>query len=122
MSDIDETNGLDEQGGMKYEAQASDELLRELENLRAENKILRDSLVEDMDAELDGGEKNNIEKVLRELGGMLGTAAGKAKESLGPGAEKLTGTLRHHMEENPVPMLLAAFGAGYLLGRKLDRK
>ena len=98
-----------------------DELLNELENLRAENKILRDSLVEDMDEASDDVEKS-IEKTLRELGGMLGTAAGKAKVSLSPGAEKLTETLRHHMEENPVPMLLAAFGAGYLVGRRFDRK
>jgi hypothetical protein len=113
--------GAAEQGVVRSgETQESDELLKELENLRAENKILRDSLVEDMDEEPDGGEKN-IEKILHGLGEMLSTTASKAKENLNPGAEKLTETLRHHIEENPVPVLLSVFGAGYLIGRRLDR-
>jgi hypothetical protein len=60
--------------------------------------------------------------MLKELGSMLNTTIGKAKEHLRPGAEKLTETLSRQMEENPIPVLLAAFGAGFMLGRKLDRK
>ena len=95
--------------------------LYELEELRAENKILRDSLTEIHPGGPDDSEKA-IEKVLRELGGLLNATAGKAKESLGPGADKLTEILSQNLEENPVPMLLAAFGAGYLVSRGFERK
>ena len=96
-------------------------VLSELEELRAENKILRDSLTEIRPEEPEDSE-NAIEKILRELGGMLSTTASKAKEGLSPGADKLTEVLSQNLEENPVPMLLAAFGAGYLVSRGLERK
>ena len=95
--------------------------LNELEELRAENKILRDSLTEILPGAPEDGEKA-IEKILRELAGMLSATAGKAKEGLGPRADKLTAILSQNLEENPAPMLLAAFGAGYLVSRSFERK
>ena len=95
--------------------------INELEELRAENKILRDSLTEIHPGGPDEGEKA-MEKILRELGGLFSATTGKAKETLGPGADKLTEVLSQNLEENPVPMLLAAFGAGYLVSRGLEHK
>ena len=97
-----------------------DPMMKELEDLRAENKILRDSLVEDVAApgDRDGG----LEKALGDVAGMLGSILEQGKECLDPGAEKVTAFLRRQMEENPVPVLLAAFGAGFLVSRALSRK
>jgi len=98
-----------------------DELMKELENLREENKILRDSLTETRPD--DSGEaETSAEKMLKDLGGMFTTAFTKAREQVRPGTEKLTETLSRQMEANPVPVLLAAFGAGYIVGRMFDRK
>ena len=95
--------------------------MKELEDLRAENKILRDSLVEYVDDEPESHEKG-FEKTLGDITGMLGALIDQSKERLDPGAEKVTAFLRHQLEENPIPILLAAFGAGYLVSRALDRK
>ena len=96
-------------------------LLAELDELRAENKILRDSLTEIRPGSPDEGEKA-MEKILRDIGGMITATTGRAKESLGPGADKITEILSRNLEENPAPILLAAFGAGYLVSRGLERK
>ena len=98
-----------------------DAILLELEELRAENKILRDSLTEYRPESADDGAAV-FEKMFHDLSGAFGAAAGKAKESLNPATEKLTEALSRQMEENPVPMLLAAFGAGFLFSRSLERK
>ena len=106
-----------EDGLMKEE----DAMIKELEDLRAENKILRDSLVE-VHHEEAKDEGTGIEYVFRQIGGLLSTTADLAKEYLRPGTDKITETLSRKMEDNPVPLLLAVFGAGYLTGRGLDRK
>jgi len=98
-----------------------EELLKELESLREENKILRDSLVEFRDAPPEDGE-GGLESFLQSIGGALNTTIEQAKVYLGPGSEKLTTVLRRKMEENPVPMLLAAFGVGYLIARRFNKK
>ncbi|MCL2165890.1 MAG: hypothetical protein FWH49_01160 [Clostridiales bacterium] len=98
-----------------------DALMNELENLRAENKILRDSLVEIRPGAPEDGERGGI-KSLEEITEMLRSAAEQAKENLSPGTEKVTAFLSKQMEENPVPMLLAAFGAGYLTSRRMSGK
>jgi len=98
-----------------------DELLAELENLREENKILRDSLVEvRTDGQPEGDDK--LKNIVQELGGLLQSSVEKAKEAVGPGTEKLTESISRQMVENPVPLLLAAFGAGFLAGHGLNRK
>ena len=102
-----------------------DELLKELENLREENKILRDSLVEfrpDKPGDGEGEGEDSIKKALREIGGLVSAAADKAKEALSPGTEKLTEALSRQMGENPAPILLTAFGAGFLVGRGFNRR
>jgi len=98
-----------------------DDIKKELEELREENKILRDSLVDIQTEDPKDGE-SAVEGLFRQIGGLLGTTAGLAKEYLRPGAEKVTEALGQKMGENPVPILLAAFGAGYLTGRRLNRK
>lgn len=98
-----------------------EELKKELEDLREENKILRDSLVE-IRADEPGDDEEKLKNVVRDLGDLFHSTVEKAKETLGPGTEKLTGTLSRQMEENPIPILLAAFGAGFLAGRGLDRR
>jgi len=96
-----------------------DDLIKELEQLREENKILRDSLT-DRDGQPD--EENGMEKMLRDVSGMIKPAFEQAKENLRPGADKVTEALSKQMEENPVPLLIAAFGLGYLFSRSMDRK
>jgi len=96
-------------------------LLWELEELRAENKILRDSLVE-YRREEPGEEDQNFEQALKDLAAKLGTAFTQTRETLRPGTDKLTEILSKQMEEHPVPILLAAFGAGFLFSRSLERK
>ena len=98
-----------------------DDLMKELENLKTENKILRDSLVEYVPDEPENREKG-FEKTLSDMTGMLNAIIEHGKEQLDPGAEKVSAFFRRQMETNPVPVLLAAFGAGYLLSRALDRK
>ncbi len=98
-----------------------DILMQELENLRAENKILRDSLVEYRSDEPQGEEKS-VDSLLKDMTGKLNIAVGQVKEQLGPSTEKLTESLSHQMAENPIPLLLAAFGAGYLVSRALERR
>jgi len=98
-----------------------EELLKELENLREENKILRDSLVEvRTDGQPEGDDK--LKSLVQEFNGMLHSTLEKAKETLGPGTDKLTETLSRQMAENPVPLLLAAFGVGFLTGHGLNHK
>lgn len=98
-----------------------DALLKELEDLREENKILRDSLVE-FKTEGSDEEANGLEKALREISGIFNATVEQARESLGPGSEKVTAFLSRQMEEYPVPMLLAAFSAGYLVSRRLEKR
>ena len=95
--------------------------MNELENLRAENKILRDSLVEIRPGAPEDEEHGSF-KPFEELVEMLHSAAEQTKETLSPGTERLTAFLSRQMEENPVPMLLAAFGAGYLTSRRMNGK
>ncbi len=98
-----------------------DILMQELENLRAENKILRDSLVEYRSDEPKEEEKS-VDALLKDMTGKLNAAVGQMKEQLAPGTEKLTESLSRQMAENPVPLLLAAFGAGYLVSRALEHR
>ena len=98
-------------------------LLKELEDLREENKILRDSLVEIRPEESSSeGEGGGLESSLRAFTDMLGSAMEQVKEDVRPGTEKLTAFLSRQMEENPAPMLISAFTAGYLLSRGFDKK
>ena len=100
-----------------------DALLKELEELRAENRILRDSLVEYRTEEAeDEDESEGFEKKLQELLGMFQTTIGQTRDALRPGTDKLTALLSHQMEVNPVPLLLAAFSAGYLATQGMDKK
>ena len=96
-------------------------LMEELENLREENQILRDSLVEVRKGDADTAEGGH-EDIIKEITDMLGASLDQAKAFLSPGTEKLTAQLSHQLDENPVPLLLAAFGAGYLFSRSLGRK
>ena len=97
-----------------------DALTNELDELRAENKILRDSLSE----QRPGGPDDacGAQKTIKAMAGLCQKAAGQAKEALSPCAEKLTGTLKRQMADNPAPILLAAFGVGFLACRRLRRK
>jgi len=96
-------------------------LQQELEELRAENKILRDSLVE-YRREEPGEEEQDFEQALKDLAGRLQVALTQTRETLRPGTDKMTEILSKQMEEHPVPMLLVAFGAGFLLSHSLERK
>ena len=100
----------------------------ELDALRAENKILRDSLTEIRPAEPDSA-KDALKNVLREFMGALGASVESAKAKVEPvreiaesGKEKMTGFLSRQIEKNPAPVLLAALGAGFLFARRLRRK
>ena len=97
------------------------ELEKELEELREENKILRDSLVEIREEESDG-EGEAKEGIAQEIADMFGASIDQMKAFLAPGAEQLTAQLSRQLDENPAALLLAAFGAGYLLSRGIDRK
>ena len=120
-----EAEGAKDQGG---EQPATEEgaLLRELEDLRAENQILKDSMVEfrpDEPGSADeGGDGHNIEKVIQDLSSVFTKAMEQTKKLVSPGTDKLTALLSHQMEENPIPVLLAAFGAGYLVGRRKEKE
>ncbi|MCL1848317.1 MAG: hypothetical protein FWF83_01390 [Clostridiales bacterium] len=96
-------------------------LMKELEELREENKILRDSLVEYV-PEDENGDEDSADSALQAIAGTLTAAIEQVREGLRPGSEKVTEFLSHQMEENPVPLLLAAFGAGFLVGKKLDSR
>ena len=99
-----------------------DDLIKELEDLRAENKILRDSLTVVRDEGPGDDDGTNTNDILGEMSGALHSVIGQAKEYLRPGTEKLTEGLSRQMDSNPVPLLIAAFGAGYLLSRRRERK
>ena len=102
------------------ESSEDEELKKELEQLREENKILRESLTDSDKHASD--EENRLQDLLREAVESLKPTLDQAKEQLRPGLDKLTEVLGCQMEENPVPLLLAAFGFGYLISRGLDRK
>jgi len=98
-------------------------MLKELEELREENKILRDSLAETRpDGTSSAHGDASLERTLRAFTEMLSSTVEHAKEELKPGTDKLTAYLSRQMEENPAPMLIGAFSAGYLLSRGLDKK
>ena len=95
-------------------------LMKELEDLREENKILRDSLVEFVPEE-QAEEDKSFEQSIQAWMGTLQTTLEQVKDGLRPGSDKLTAYLGRQMEENPVPLLLAAFGAGFLVSHSLDK-
>jgi hypothetical protein len=122
-------------------------LTREVENLRAENKILRDSLVEvrkekpacktarfsapapSSASASDAAQCPAGRRVIAILcfvpswlKTMLTPAAAKVKERLAPGAAKLTAKLGRKIAANPAPLLAVVLCAGFLLGRLLDRR
>ena len=96
-------------------------LVQELENLREENKILRDSL-EEVRKETPEEQEKRVETLLRDWAKKMGVTFEQMKEQLAPGAAKLSTALGQQLEENPIPLLIAAFGAGYLVSRLLDRR
>ncbi len=98
-------------------------LLKELEDLRTENQILRASL-EEVRKEEPAAENgpSPIDALIKELSAKLNITLEQAKAQLSEPAGKMTENLTKQMEANPVPVLLAAFGAGYLLSRALDRR
>ena len=101
-----------------------DSTIRELENLREENQILRDSLTEYRDEE-EPMEKSKTCPFKRiGMGIMLSCQWGlkETKVRLEPGAEKLSSAIKVQMGKNPVPFLIAAFGIGFLLSRRFFRK
>ena len=93
-------------------------LLEELNELREENKILRDSLTE-LRPEPRDGEAYSVEDLLKGFSAALGMKLDTAKEKIEPGKDKVTAYITEGMEKNPAPLMLAAFGAGYLLSRGL---
>jgi len=101
------------------------ELQRELDDLRAENRILRDSMTEVLPARREGA-KGAFEKTLGGLVGFFdpskGPAKGPAKAGASPALGKLAGYLGSLLEKNPAPVLLAALGAGFLMSKSLRKK
>ena len=95
-----------------------DALLKELQELREENEILRNSLTE-LHPGTKGDGVPDVEDMLRGLTEAVGQKVETAKEKLEPGKEKVTTFINENMEENPAPMMLTAFGVGYLLSRGL---
>ncbi len=98
-------------------------LLKELEDLRAENQILRASLeeVRREDPAAEGG-PGALDALIKELAAKLNITLEQAKAQFAEPAGKVSENLAKQMEANPVPLLLAAFGAGYLLSRIVDRR
>lgn len=98
-------------------------LLKELEDLRTENQILRASLEEvrrEEPAETAG--TDSLETVLKEWAGKLNLSLEQIKAQLAGSGGKISDTIAKQLETNPIPVLLAAFGAGYILSRILDRR
>ena len=97
-----------------------EEMMRELEHLRAENKILRESLTVCKEEEAEANDKDCIfERFKLNFADACSCSLDKAKTGLEPSKEKLTGALKCQMEKNPVPLLVAGAILGFLLGRKL---
>jgi len=96
-------------------------LMSELENLREENKILRASFEEVRKEDLDQ-EPASFDALLKDFGGKLNKTLEQVKDQLKEPAAKAAEKLETQMGENPVPFLLAAFGAGYVISRLLDRR
>ena len=90
---------------------------KELEDLRAENKILRDSLTEVREEE----EANGC--LVRRLGRYLAQKSQsrfeEMKNQVEPCKEKMAENLKDQLVKNPVPFLAIAFGIGFVISRKL---
>ena len=98
-----------------------DPVEKELNDLREENRILRDSLTETLPTEPQSA-GDALEKTVRDISGAIGATAARAKTIIKPGSDKLTEYLSRQMEKNPAPLMLAAMGAGFLVSRRLRKK
>lgn len=96
-------------------------LMKELENLREENQILRASM-EEVRKEGFDQEPASFDDLLKDFGGKLNKVLEQVKDQLKEPTAKAAEKLEVQMEKNPVPFLLAAFGAGYVISRLLDRR
>jgi F0F1-type ATP synthase membrane subunit b/b' len=96
-------------------------LMKELEDLRAENEILRASF-EEIRKEDPKQEALSLEALLKEISSKLNLGLEQAKECLKEPTDKACKSLEAQMKANPIPLLLTAFGLGYLISRLLDRR
>lgn len=96
-------------------------LLKEIEELRAENEILRSSF-EEVRKETKTKESSSVETLIQDIAAKLNAGLEQAKDQMKDPAAKATYTIETQMKENPLPMILAAFGLGYILSRLLDRR
>lgn len=96
-------------------------LMKELEGLREENNILRASLEEVRKEDLDQ-ESPSFDALLKDFGEKLNKTLEQVKDQLKEPAAQAVEKLGTQMEKNPMPFLLAAFGAGYVISRLLDRR
>jgi len=96
-------------------------LMKELEDLRAENEILRASF-EEIRKEERQKEALSLENLLKEVSSKLNLSLEQVKESLKEPKDKAAKAIEEQMKANPIPLLLTAFGLGYLVSRLLDRR
>ncbi|HCP15663.1 MAG TPA: hypothetical protein DIT32_07940 [Peptococcaceae bacterium] len=96
-------------------------LMKELEGLREENNILRASLEEVRNEDMDQ-ESPSFDALLKDFGEKLNKTLEQVKDQLKEPTAQAVEKLGAQMEKNPMPFLLAAFGAGYVISRILDRR
>jgi ElaB/YqjD/DUF883 family membrane-anchored ribosome-binding protein len=97
---------------------------KEFEALRSDLGKVRADLAGVVEALKDSG-KARAEAAKDSLGELLGRFQEEFREALGVAREKgrsSVETVEHQMEQRPLLSLFAAFGAGLLLGKILDRR
>lgn len=96
-------------------------LMKELEDLRAENEILRASF-EEVRKKNPEEEPVSFDALIKEFSSKMNVTLEQVKEHLKEPTAKASQTLEAQMLANPIPMLLGAFGLGYIISRLLDRR